>query len=198
MEKDNIAKYINDLPEKLDQKKSISLFKAIKLYCPNTIKLLNKKIENKNIISHRKWYTAVINYLVKKEILTTEKTDLGTFHNVEESYIKYFIIPKSPVYSLNNADNHLILYKQTIKEFLIEAGLLNQEGKEIIEKPQKDNFEIKQKEKKVIKIISIILLIYTILQFIILITKYGFKQYIPLLMNTILLIIAILGLIKEK
>ena len=190
----NIGEYINEIPQKLDSSKNISLYNLIKINCPCTIKTINQKLYGKQnkIDSESKWYTSVINYLVKKEILTTERSELGTFHNVKDSYQKYFIVPKSTLFSLENKKRHLLLYKQTAAEFLKAAELLNIEGKEYLA-PAKNKkvFDFSEKTIRILKKLSLVMIIWAFIQFILLISKYGLINMIPMLLNSLLLAIGL-------
>lgn len=195
-----IKEYIDDLPEKLNSNKTISLYELIKKSCPGTIRILNTKIYGQNAafipFKEEKWYTSIINYLVKKQILETEKTDIGTFHNVSENYTKYFLVPKSTVYSLNNKKKHLMLYAQTSHEFLKATGLYTKENKEFLYNIKKENNFFDEKTKKIIKIITIFVCAYTILQYLILFSKYGFQNMIPITLNSLIFTITMLILVK--
>lgn len=184
-DKKEIIDFVENIPQKLDQTKSISLYKLIIKKCPNCLNQICKKIYGKyswkEIHKERKWYTAIINYMVKTEVMMTEKIEGQTFHNVTEEYSKYFIIPKSSAYSLNNADEHIKLYAETATEFLKECGLLNQDGKEVIQEDEVKKQKKNKKAKKIINITASMGLLTTILYYIILAAKYGLKQYISIL-----------------
>lgn len=196
----NFNKYIETLPDKLDSKKVISLYQLIKKYCPVTISKINNKIYGKSYFSFRKkepkWYTVIINYLIKEGILEEEKNNIGSFQNVSEDFQKYFLVPKSTVFSLDNKYKHLLLYKQTGKKFLTESDILDENGNERVKKIQekKDEhfFNLSKKQKKIAMIFSGSILFYTLLQFIIMISKFGFSNMLPFFTNGILFTIAIL------
>ena len=200
MEK-NIKEFVEHLPEKKDSNKIISLYTLIKKECPNTIKHLNKKIYGTTSVFKKedkeKWYTSFINYLTKKEVLETERSEEGTYHNVTDEYTKYFLVPKSTIYSLDNKKQHLTLYKQQSKEFLEKVGILDKEGNEFIKSESKKIFKFSDKHKKWIKIISIIVLSWTVLQHILMISKYGLDNMISITLNFILFVISLLLIIQE-
>lgn len=193
--KDNISNFINEIPVKLDANEQISLYNLLKKKCPQTIKLVTDRIEGKkkNLFSKTKnenkdrWYTYVVNYLTKSNVLCLDKDNNNSKHLVEDEWEKYFVYPASNIYSLENLSNHLILYRQTAIEFLKKTGILDENGNEIIsEKPKKGSKNIFSKYAKQIKIVMNIIFFLTIINFILMISKYGLKDITPFLSNTCL------------
>lgn len=196
--KNSIKDYLNEFEETLDSNRQISLYKMLKKKCPLTIRSLEKKINGKHNIlfldRENKWYTAVINYLVKNDILEAERQENGTtLHNVSEEYKKYFVHPVSTVYAPKNCTNHLILYSQIAGDFLVKSGLVNADGNEFVQdkkKPKKNTFV--SKHSKLIKIIFSIIMFVTIVNYILMVSKYGINQMTPFLCNTCLFALSIL------
>lgn len=198
-----ITEFVNEIPEEKGNRKTISLYKLIKTNCPQTIRSINKRLNGKSIINklkhNKNWYIVIINYLTKNEILRTEKTDIGTFHNVTEDYIEYFNVPKSTVFSQNNFPTHLMLYKDSVETFLKETGLKNKEGKEYFEEEKKeDEIKINKKIQKYLKILAFSLLSWSLLQFGIMTAKYGYNNMIPIIINSILFAISLILIINDK
>lgn len=199
----NYNDFLATVPEKLDINKTISLYELVKKYCPKTIEKTNIKLYGKNRsflakFKEPKWYTSILNYLVTKEVLITEKEDNGTIYQVKADYSKYFVHPVSTVYFLQNKKQHLILYKETSEKFLKETGLLTKEGKEPYEekKEKKNNFSPAALKK--IKWLSIGFLIYSSIQFFLLSSKIGGQNTLEVLANTVLFTIGILLLSSNK
>lgn len=196
--KNSIKDYLNEFEETLDSNRQISLYKMLKKKCPLTIRSLEKKINGKHNIlfldRENKWYTAVINYLVKNDILEAERQENGTtLHNVSEEYKKYFVHPVSTVYAPKNCSNHLILYSQIAGDFLVKSGLVSADGSEFVQdkkKPKKNTFV--SKHSKLIKIIFSIIMFVTIVNYILMVSKYGINQMTPFLCNTCLFALSIL------
>lgn len=196
--KNSIKDYLNEFEETLDSNRQISLYRMLKKKCPLTIRSLEKKINGKHNIlfldRENKWYTAVINYLVKNDILEAERQENGTtLHNVSEEYKKYFVHPVSTVYAPKNCSNHLILYSQIAGDFLVKSGLVNADGNEFVQdkkKPKKNTFV--SKHSKLIKIIFSIIMFVTIVNYILMVSKYGINQMTPFLCNTCLFTLSIL------
>lgn len=196
--KNNMESFLNEFNETLDSNKQISLYKLLKKNCPNTIRSLEKKINGKKSIllldKENKWYTAVINYLTKEEILEADRQDNGTtLHNVSEDFKKYFVHPVSTVYAPKNCKNHLILYSQIASDFLIKSGIVNSDGNEFVQekKKNKKNTFI-SKNAKIIKIIFSVIMFVTIVNYILMISKYGINLMTPFLCNTCLFALSIL------
>lgn len=199
----NLTDFINNIPEEKGNRKTISLYKLIKTSCPETIKTINKRINGKSLITMLKksknWYIIIINYLTVNDILRTEKTDIGTFHNVTEKYMKYFNVPKSTVFSQINFPQHLNLYKDTAEDFLSAVKLKTKDGKEIFETEKKDQYITVSKRLKIgLRYLAYGLLVWSLLQFGILVANYGYKQMLPMLLNSILFSISVVLLIKDK
>ena len=83
------------------------------------------------------------------------------------------------------------------KEFLEKVGILDKEGNEFIKSESKKIFKFSDKHKKWIKIISIIVLSWTVLQHILMISKYGLDNMISITLNFILFVISLLLIIQE-
>ena len=199
----SIVNFIKKLPVKLDSNKKISLYEILKLKCPKTIKSINRHLEGKKKKlfpkneNKNKWYTVITNYLINSKILYIEQDKNGTKHFVEDEWEKYFIYPVSGIYSLDNLQNHLILYRQTAIQFLIKAGLLDEEEKELIhENNKKEN--IFSKHEKLIKTVMYVVFFITIINYIFMISKYGIKEITPFLSNTCLFTLSALIISTEK
>lgn len=190
--KETIAGFIKEIPVKLDAKDQVSLYNIIKKKCPDTIRILNEKYEGKKKLfikreNRTKWYTSIINYLTKSGILEMNSEDSGTIHIVTDDYTKYFTYATSKIYSKENFSQHLMLYRQTAIEFLQKAGILDSSGNEIMqEKPLKKGKGIFSKYEKQIKWIMNVVLFLSIVNFILMVSKYGIKQITPFLSNTCL------------
>lgn len=195
--KPTIESFVNDFNVTLDSNKQISLYDLLRKKCPNTIKNLEEKINGKHFIpksdKENKWYTAVINYLTMENFLETEKDENGTYHNVSENYKKYFIHSTSSLYAPKNCKNHLMLYKQTANEFLIKSGILNKDGTEFIKgKQPKNKLTFINKYSKLIKFIFSVILFISIVNYVLMVSKYGITVMTPFLCNTCLFSISIL------
>lgn len=201
MSKQSITNFVNEIPVKKEKRGTITLYNLIKKNCPDTISAINIKLNgHKKYLKHKNdWYIICINYLTKNGIFQTEKTDVGTFHNVTENYLDYFKIPKSTVFSETNFPQHLILFKDTSQEFLKKTNLIDKEGNEYFaEKKEDKDFKISQKKEKIIKIAANFLMIWSILQFGIMISKYGYQEILPMILNSILFAISLLLIVKDK
>lgn len=191
-DKNTIEDFLKEIPDKLDSNKTISLYDLMLHKCPLTIKQLNKKINDKKFLhgeEKQKWYTLVLNYLVKENILEGEKTENGTIHKVNEDWKKYFLVGESTVFSLSNASKHLILYSQIAKDFLIASGFLNKEGKELFapEKEKKSKGQnLLKKYAKPLNYLATIVLFVTFANFVLMVSRYGIKEITPFLSNTCL------------
>lgn len=178
--------------------KTISLYQAIKKYCPNTIKKIKIKIHGKTIFTNEtstnNWYLVILNYLTKKEIINFDKRDNGTFHEANHEYTKYFNKTQSSLYNYDNLKNHFELKQETIIEFLIKAELLTKDKKEIFS--NNVTKEKNSKYQKLNKVISIVLFTWSILQFVLLIPKYGYINIIPFFLNSIVFTISIILFLK--
>lgn len=199
----NFTDFIETIPEEKGVRKTISLYKLIQQNCPETIKTINKRINGKSLINrikkNKNWYIIIINYLTMNDILRTEKTDIGTFHNVTEKYIKYFKVPKSTVFGLVNFPQHLNLYKDSAEEFLISVKLKTKEGEEYFKDNKKnEDIKVSKKFKKYLHIFAYALLMWSLLQYGIMIAKYGYIEMIPMIINSILFSISVVLLTKDK
>lgn len=198
----NIIDFLKDIPDKYDANKTISLYNLIKQNCPLTVKNLNIKIYGQHLYLFKsnnepKWYTQILNYLVQTGILSTEKNKDSVYHNVNEKYVKYFLIPKSTCFSLSNCDKHLLLYKEASQEFLIKAGLLDKKGQEFFTETKTESKNIlSEKNKKYLNYLFVFLLFWSIIQFIILISKFGINNMIPIFLNCILFTVSIILITK--
>lgn len=182
---DNKNKNINDflgaMPDKLDINKTISLYELVKENCPNTIKRINEKLYGKKTplllaMKEPKWYTSILNYLITKDILITEKTENGTTYNVTEEWTRYFVHPTSTVYFLQNRTKHLVLYEETAKDFLKAAGLVGKDGKETKEE-KKEEFKnvFSKKTLKLIRTAGLLMLAFTLIKLILLASRLGIQ-----------------------
>ena len=116
-----------------------------------------------------------------------DSEDSGTIHIVTDDYTKYFTYATSKIYSKENFSQHLMLYRQTAIEFLQKAGILDSSGNEIMqEKTLKKGKGIFSKYEKQIKWIMNVVLFLSIVNFILMVSKYGIKQITPFLSNTCL------------
>ena len=199
----NFTDFIQTVPEEKGNRKTISLYKLIYQNCPETIKTINKRINGKSLINkikkNKNWYIIIINYLTVNDILRTEKTEIGTFHNVTEKYIKYFNVPKSTVFAQVNFLQHLNLYKDTAEEFLVAVKLKTKEGEEYFKTPKKDeSIKVPKKLKKILHISAYALLCWSLLQYGIMIPKYGYLNMLPMIINSILFSISVVLLIQDK
>lgn len=194
--KENIAGFIKEIPVKLDAKNQVSLYNILKKKCPDTIRILNEKYEGKKKLfiskeNRNKWYTYIINYLTKSDILEMETDDNGTIHIVTEDYTKYFTYATSKIYSKENFNQHLMLYNQTAVEFLEKAGILDSSGNEIMQdKSKKKGKGFFSKYSKQINWLMNAIFFLTIVHFVIMAAKYGIKQMTPFLSNTCLFTIS--------
>lgn len=197
-----IQEFVNKIEETLDSSKSISLYQLLIDKCPYTIQKINKKITGKNnyktLYKERKWYTSIINYFVDEGILETERENNSTYHNVSDEYKKYFIIPKSSLFVLSNSNDHLKLYKQSADDFLIKVGLLTKDNKEFFQPKNKENKIDKffNKNEKIIKKITYLGLIFTLLSLFLMLPKFDLFEITPLICCFLLLIIEILIITK--
>ena len=209
MEQNNDFKeYIDSIPVILNTKKKISLYKAMKTCCPYTVKVLNKRVlgENKKIIPSRedrnKWYVAFLNFLQKKEILEKEvQNENTTIHNVNQEWQKYFVVKSSTTFSQQNIKEHLFLYEENYKEFFTKIQLLDKNGKEILNTKEKNNAKtisekLSDKHKKIINAAGFSLLAWTIIDYILLISKYGLNNLIEIIVNCFLFTLAIIIITK--
>lgn len=181
------------IQKKLDINKTISLRNLIKNNCKTQNKSIKNKLKDKKFSfkDNEKWYAVALNYLIEKGILETERLNNGdTFHNVTYEYQKYFTVPKSTRYSPSNNKNHLILYKETSKEFLEISGLIPKQKKEP-QKIKKENI-INEKNRLYFRIAAGLLLGLSLFNWIRLISMYGFSNLIPMFLNCIMLLIATL------
>ena len=90
--------------------------------------------------------------------------------------------------------NHFELKQETIIEFLIKAELLTKDKKEIFS--NNVTKEKNSKYQKLNKVISIVLFTWSILQFVLLIPKYGYINIIPFFLNSIVFTISIILFLK--
>lgn len=198
----NIGLYFETLPKKLDSTKNISLYSLMKKYCPQTVRKISARIygTKRPIDVDNKWYAALLNYLVKKEILEPNVENNRTFHEViDDDYKMFFTHPTSTAYTTANCKNHLILYKDTSKAFLIKAGIIDKDGNEILGEKKKDNDKnFLKKYSKQIRWISWILFVFTLINFVLMISKYGLIMITPFLTNTCLFSLSLIFITDNK
>ena len=200
----DISIFIDEINPKLDVNQTVSLFNAMKQYCPYTIKEITKKLNGNKILlgksEKRKWYTYIINYLTKKEILEVDqREETQTFHKVNEDYQKYFTNQTSTLYSLDNAEKHLMLYEQTVTDFLKKAELINKDKIDFCkkEKEHKKKTELTENEKRNCKYIGGIIIILSILQFARMVSIFGIENFKTIAINSIIFTIGCLILTLE-
>lgn len=199
----NIEDFVKEFQTKKDSNKTISLYDAIKKYCPETIKTLNYKIYGKKFTFKKfyenKWYTSIVNYLLKMNVFETDKKEEGTYHLVTEDYTNFFLNPVSTVFNPSNHKKHLILYKESIKEFLIAVKIIDKNEKELLKKEEKkEKLKLDKKKQKIVNSIGLIFLIYSIIQFFTFTAKFDLHNLIILVSNSLLFTIACLLLVKEN
>ena len=186
-----IDSYVKEIEGTLDVRKAVSLFKLMKKKCPDTIRILTEKLNGKKFIyipdKKNKWYTWLLNYLVKLNVLSLETREDGSIHRVNEDYIKYFTTETSTIYSEKNCQEHIKLWSENALEFLEKARITDSNGCEIMQiKKKKKNNSFFSKYEKQIKWIMNIILFATTANFVFMISKYGLKEITPFLSNTCL------------
>jgi len=170
--------------------KTIYLYTALKKYCPKTIKKIKNKINGKNIFiketEGNNWYLVILNYLTKKGIIEYDKRDNGVYHQATYDYTKYFEKTQSSLYNIKTLKTHFELKKNTIQDFFEKAGLLDKNYKEFVLDNKKEKTKLDAKTKKTLKILSIFLISWSLIQFIMQTTKFGYYNMLPIFLNTIL------------
>ena len=80
-----INNYIDNLPNKYDSNKKISLYDSIIKYNPQLIKDLNKKLYVKinfiNTWKEKKWYNSIIEYLIQTEVISIIQSENEIYLN---------------------------------------------------------------------------------------------------------------------
>ena len=190
-----IDSFVKDIEGPLDARKAISLFKLMKKKCPDTIRRITEKLNGKKFFyipdKKNKWYTWLLNYLVKQNILSLETRDDGSIHRVDDAYIKYFTTETSTIYSEKNCQEHIKLWSENALEFLEKAGIIDSNGNEIMKlKKKKNGNTFFSKYEKQIKWIMNIILFGTVVNFVLMVSKYGLKDITPFLSNTCLFTMA--------
>ena len=128
-----------------------------------------------------------------------QREETQTFHKVNEDYQKYFTNQTSTLYSLDNAEKHLMLYEQTVTDFLKKAELINKDKNDFCkkEKEHKKKTELTENEKRNCKYIGGIIIILSILQFARMVSIFGIENFKTIAINSIIFTIGCLILTLE-
>ena len=186
-----INNYIDNLPNKYDSNKKISLYYSIIKYNPQLIKDLNKKLYVKinfiNTWKEKKWYNSIIEYLIQTEVISIIQSENEIYHKINDKYKKYFLNSESIVYHTENYNKHLMLYKEAVKEFLeITALTKNEEKKDLTKKDIPENW------KKTIQTIGTGFIVISMYLYINFFSLVGIKNGILIILNSIMFTAGIL------